>query len=271
MNGDTDATDNVFRWTQIVANTLPILPLNTPANIHALFDVPGGTHGVAELGNLFVIEVSENADNLDINGDTLKTFNLIGWLSPSTTAQAWDFTHGSANNTFVGASWMAEQRDRAQLDVAFEERVGGVSINNVPPSNPGDSDTLDSVPTFASFGGSPAHMVFPGVAIAVQANNAGILVARGTGFYRVDEAADNRDWNGDTDKSDFVLWRTSLSQGTSAFMATLNSLNRPAIEFNVDEQPFGAAFLTDETMQGAGGTDINGDGTKHLIVQYFKF
>ena len=60
LNQDGDTLDNVVRWTQIVSGTTaPVLPLNAAANLHALFDCPGGTHGLAELGADFMIQVSE--------------------------------------------------------------------------------------------------------------------------------------------------------------------------------------------------------------------
>src|SRR6185369_12739295 len=99
LNGDGDQDDYVVRWVQMP--TTPggaILPLTPVANIHALSNVPGGTHGLAELGTRFVIQVSEVDDNLDINGDAQKTFDYMGWLTPAGTGNTntpWDFTQGS--------------------------------------------------------------------------------------------------------------------------------------------------------------------------------
>lgn len=271
LNGDGDTSDDLVRFTQIVADPAPILPLNTAANIRALFDVPGGTHGLAELDNRFVIVVSEADDNFDINlgGETM---NLIGWLSPSLVATAWDFTHSSVGTTFAGTTWMAEQPDRTRLDVALEERVNSVNINSHTPAVPGeDLDTNDSVPTFADFTGG-STLSFPGVAIAADSDNAGIVVARGYGFYRVSEAEDSRDWNSDGDESDFVLWRTSLTQGTSVYMGLHNSLVRPALHVNGNEtSPAGGAYIALESQQGT-GLDLNGDGdTNDLVLRYFQF
>lgn len=277
LNGDGDTMDYVVRWVEMET---PVLPLTPAANIHALADVPGGDHGLAELENRFVIVVSELEDDLDINGDAMKTFDLAGWLSPSGSAGSstpWDFTQGSSSSTFVGASWMEETPNRQRLDVALEEKVEGININShVPPVAGEDTDTLDSVPTFADFTGSPTYLAFPGVAIAVQPDNAGIVVASNYGFYRVDEADDSRNWNapGDTDETDFILFRTSLQQGISGAMGVLNAIpGRPSIDVNPDESsPFGAAFLADEQMQGPSGTDLNGDGdAADVVLSYFKF
>jgi hypothetical protein len=268
LNANGEMTDNVVRWTQIVGGgpNTPILPMNDPANIHAVFDVPGGTHGLAELqqGSVraLVIEVSEAADDKDINGDNQMSLNLIGWLVPSTTATPWDFTHSGGNNAFVSATWMGVQPDRSRLGVALSEAVGGISLN---PG--GDTDIQDSVPTFATFSGS--NLIFPGVAVAVQAANAGIVSTNNFGFFRVDEAADNRDWNGDGDKADIVLMRVSFSQSLTTVMGTLDSSLPGTIPVTVPQSS--GAFLFNEATFGATGTDVNSDGTKHPFVAHFHF
>lgn len=277
LNADGDKLDYVVRWVEMDS---PVLPLTPAANIHALADIPGGDHGLAELENRFVIFVSEEDDDLDINGDALKTFNIAGWLSPSGSAGSstpWDFTQGSSNSTFVGATWMQETPDHQRLDVALEEQVEEININShTPPVAGEDTDILDSIPTFAEFTGSPVRLSFPGVAIAVQPDNAGIVIAANYVFYRVDEADDSRNWNspGDTDETDFILFRTSLQQGTSGSMGVLNAIpGRDSINVNTQESsPFGAAFLADEQMQGPSGTDLNGDGdASDVVLSYFKF
>ena len=275
LNGDGDVLDYVVRWVQM---TTPVLPLTPAANIHALTNVAGGTHGLAELGTRFVIEVSEAQDNLDINGDALKTLDLIGWVTPSgsaNTSTPWDFTHGSASSTYIGTAWMTETPDRTHLDLALQEKVMGVNINaHVPPIAGEDLDTLDSVPTFPLFTGSPTYLGFPGIAIAVQTGNSGIVIARNIGFYRVSEAEDSRDWNSDGLETGFVLFRTSLTQGVSSTMGALNSIpGRPAVEFNTEEaSPVGCVFLADEQYQGAAGTDLNTDGdSTDLVISYFTF
>lgn len=277
LNGDGDKLDYVVRWVEI---DTPPLPLTPAVNIHALADVPGGGHGLAELDNRFVIIVSELQDDLDFNGDSLKTFDLAAWLSPTGSAGSntpWDFVHGSANNSFVGASWMDETANRQRLNVALQEKVEGININSdVPPVAGEDLDILDSVPTFADFSGSPARLVFPGVAIALQPDNAGIVVAREIAFYRVEEADDSRNWNtpGDSDETDFILFRISLQDGKRGPMGVLNAIpGRPAIDVNRDEaQPFGGAFLADEQLQGPGGQDLNGDGdAADLVLSFFRF
>jgi len=264
---DLDTTDNVVRWTQIVASPQAILPLNDSDDLHALFDCPGGTHGLSELSERFVIEVNEAADSLDLDGDSFTSKNLLGWLAPSTTPHAWDFTPTTAA-PYAGATWMREKRDRTRLNVAFKESVNGVNINVHNPAVAGeDLDTADSVPTFAFFSGST--LSYPGVAIAVQPANTGSVIGRDIVFYRVDEAADSRDWNGDGDETDMILFRTSLSAGTSVAMAVLNTLPRLAVDLDEVGNPTGAALLADEAIAGV---DFNGDGTMTgYVVRYFVY
>jgi hypothetical protein len=271
LNSDGDTSDEVVRWTQIVTWPAPILPLNTAANLHAVFDCPGGTHGLAELDNHLVMQVSENDDDFDIDGDSLKTKNLLGWLTPTTSAHAWDFTPSTAL-TYAGASWMRERHDRLRLNVAFQESVSGANINvHNPPVAGEDLDSTDSLPTFPDFSGA-STLTYPGVAIAVKASNAGMVIGREVAFYRVDEAADSRDWNNDGDETDMILFRTSLSQGASVGMSVIEPgplSTRLAVELDEIGTPNGAAFLADE---GSSGMDFDGDGdTTDLVLRYFVY
>lgn len=272
LNSDGDTTDRIVRWTQIVASPAPILPLNEEPNLHAVADVPGGTRGLAELDGRFVALISEADDEIDQDGGGL-THDLLAWILPSTTPHAWDFTHGSGNNTFVGATFMSELPDRTRLAVALPENIEGANINAHVPAVAGeDTDTNDSVPTFADFSNANT-LSFPGVAVAVDADNAGIVVSKNYAFYRVSEADDARDWNGDGDETDIVLFRTSLQQGTSTPTAILNNLvlggqATPAVIVDTVGTPLGAALVVDETLVGS---DVNQDGTQHFVVEYFRF
>ena len=208
------------------------------------------------------------------------THELLAWLAPTeSTSNDWDFTHGSGNSTFVGSSWTREQPDRSRLDVALQEKVMGQNINiRNPPETGEDTDILDSIPTFAGFAANPFRLAFPGVAIAVDTDDAGIIVAKGFGFYRVDENADSRNWNepGGTqagDETDFVLRRVSLGNGTSKDMGTLNSIpGRLAIEVNLEDSSSCAAFIAYEPLQGSTGQDFNNDGDPNdFVIRYFRF
>ncbi len=272
LNADGDTSDRIVRWTQVPTGTAAIVPLNDAANLHAIADCPGGTRGLAELDSRFVALVSEADDDLDIDGGGT-THDLLGWLLPSNTSHAWDFTHGANNDTFVGATSMSEVPGRAQLGVALDESIEGVNINKHTPAVAGeDTDTNDGVPTFADFSNSTT-MTFPGVAIATDKDNAGLVISKGIGFYRVSEAEDSRDWNSDGDELDEVLFRTSLSQGTSFATAVLNNItsggnSTPAVYVDTVGTPQAAALVVDETIVGS---DVSGDGSQHFVLEYFRF
>jgi hypothetical protein len=282
LNGDGDKLDEVVRW---VAMSKPVLPLTFLTDIHALSDVPGGTHGLAEIDDRFVIQVSESQDNRDINSDGLKTFDYLGWLRPSghgATDTPWDFTNGPTFLNLIGGSWIAETPDRSRLAVAIEEQsygpLGGPAGQDLnahdPPLPTDDQDELDSVPAFASFVGTPPAFLYPFAPIAVSHDNAGLVFSHDFSFYRVSENEDSRDWNHDSLKTGFILFRTSQTLGFSFPVATLNSIpGRPAIELALDEEsPIGAAFIADEHYEGVVGTDFNGDGDSiDLVVSYFTF
>ncbi len=274
LNTDGDKLDRVVRWTQMVAGTGAILPLNSPLHIHAVDDVAGGTRGLAELQERLVIVVDEQADNLDINGDTLETFDLVGWLLPSTSTTPWQFTHSAS---FVGASYVGETRDRQRLTLGLQEIVGGVSLNPGTTGNPGDNDLVDSIPTFPVFNASSV-LTFPGIKIALDVSqpatvNPGMVIARGLGYYRTAEAFDNRDWSNDGDKFDRVVFRSSFTQGTTNINGISTAINRPVIEVDPESgSPSCAALLTDEALQGSAGSDINGDGDRtDIVLQFFVF
>jgi hypothetical protein len=286
LNGDGDNDDYVVRWVLMpAAPGGAILPVTPAANIHALSDVPGGTHGLAEVGTRFVIQVSEPQDNLDINGDAQKNNNYIGWLQPSgqgNTNTPFDFVHGSTGNIVLGSTWMRETPARSRLGIGlFEKSYGvvnttpGVNLNtHQPPLAGEDTDTNDSIAVFPSFVGSPGFLDLPGVAIAVQSGNAGMAIAKSDVFYRVSETEDSRDWNGDGLETGYVLFATSLSTQQSLSLGALNSLaQRQAVEVNEDEtSPTIGVYLADEQLQGATGTDFNLDGDKSdLVISWILF
>src|SRR5262249_18748323 len=149
----------------------------------------------------------------------------------------------------------------------------GVNINSHNPPVPGeDTDINDSIALFPNLGSSFLNL--PGVAIAVQTANAGMVITKGNVFYRVSEAEDSRDWNADGLETGYVLFPTSLSQQVSLGLGPLNSLSgRLAVEVNTDEaSPSVAVFIADEQLQGATGTDLNFDGDKSdLVITWFSY
>jgi hypothetical protein len=260
LNADGDTADEILRW---VTFTSAQLPFGTASQLNAVTTAtPGGTFGISDLSNKFICVVSELDDNTDHDLDGLKTHNLVAWLNPTVGSPTWTFDHNSAAAvSYVGASWMMDRAQRDRLLVAYQESVANHSINTG-----GDNDKLDSVPTFSRFDPNNSNdLDFPGPAVAISANNAGLMIVNGYGLYRVDEAADNRDWNGDGDKNDFVIFRTDLSSNFSAYIGVANSLSTP-VAFNTGT--VGAAFQAQESMNAQ---DFNGDGrTDGFIVSYFR-
>jgi hypothetical protein len=264
LNADGDTTDEILRW--VLAAT-PALPFGNAAQLNAVEDAtPGGTHGVTDLAGKWISVVSELDDNTDHDGDALKTHNLVAWLDPSAGTPTWVFDH-SANPGIqpAGATAMIERPERDRLLVAFQESVINLAINT------GDNDKLDSTPTFVRFDpNDPTDLDFPGPAVAIAATNPGIVIANGYAIYRVDEAADNRDWNGDGLLDDFVFFRTNISSNFSALLgsgvrATANNLNGPSV---ISTGTLGAAYLADET---AANFDLNGDGViSGFAVMWFR-
>lgn len=265
LNGDGDQTDDVIRWT---STSTPILPLTDINEILALEDVPGGTEGITDLDGRFICVVSESDDGRQHDDDLLSDDDLIAWLDPLDVAPFWEFDHsnpGVGTINSVGTGWCAERQERDRFLVAFPEAFGGGgSINS------SDGDVLDSVATFALFDNGPTELDFPGPAVAVDEDNVGTVFADNLAFFRVDEAADNRNWNGDKDKLDHVLFRSNASNGSSAFfVSTLNDFAGPAAYVpEPGSNPVGIAFVAEEAMANR---DFNKDGDKaDNVLRWFR-
>ena len=250
LNGDGDTTDRIFRYVQ--AST-PTLPPGATANMHAVaHTVPGGVLGVAELDSRFVVLVDEAADGEDHDGDVGNDFDLLSWVAPSEANLdvPYQFNHAASGApVFFGANWMDEGFGKTRMAVAISEEVGG-DFN-------GDTDVLDSVPSFPDFVPGP-RLNFPGATIAVDPANAGAVLTRGITYFRVFETADQRDWNEDGDMTDVVLVRLLESIGSPIFISTLNTLPRLAVDVADGEvSPNVAVFLAQESLAGI---DFNLDG-----------
>ena len=273
LNNDGDTTDTVVRWVAIADDELDsIIPVNNSANRaenRPLFVAPGGGFGLYELSNRFVIVASEaNGGDIDVND--LLDANLVAWLQPSGTSTVWDYFHGTTGTQVAEASWVAARESGNTLGLAFTERIGGTSLNQSDATGTGDNDTIDSIPTFASF--SSGRLVFPGILVALDQDAAGIVVANGWGFYRISEPEDSRDRNFDGDETDFILQRTNLTSGLSNGMSVVPATDRDIVEFARFGSKSCGAMLAIESAQGAGGTDFNGDGDRtDLVLRWFSF
>jgi hypothetical protein len=264
LNDDGDSTDLIFRWAPVGSGTA----YETGADaLLAVEPVAGGLSGVTDFEQVFVAVISE-ADNVDdYNGQTsgtgFQTQDLVAWLNPSAAAPAWIFDHNPNNGGVqaAGSDWLDEREQRDYVLSTFLESVLAQSIN----TGGGDTDTTDSLATFARFEGV-ADLAFPGPTVATMAANPGVVIANDFGFFRVDEADDDRDWNGDGDETDVMLFRTdpATMQNTSV-LSVLNDLPRPAVEAG---GTIGVAYIASEPMSGV---DHNLDGDMaDLVLRWFR-
>jgi hypothetical protein len=271
LNGDGDFADRIFRWVDASNPSAPALPVTNENKLLAVADnVPGSggdsTGGVLTLGPLWIMLVDEAADGRSYDGDSGTDNLLVGAHNPNNVGQNWNFNHGSTNPGPVSVSWMSEDpRDPDRFLAGMTEDVVNIDLNN-------DGDKADSVPTFpVRLSGDV--LKFPGFGIAVDANDAGVVVAGGIGFYRVSEfEEDSTDLNGDGDTNDFLLQRIGLTTNDlPTFMGTLNSLSGPAIAVKSEGDVSFAALLFEESLVGPGGSDLNNDGDANdLVVRYFR-
>ena len=270
LNGDTFVDDDILRWVKVDSVVRPYIKVE---ELVAIERTAGGVEGVSDFDGVLLCVVDEADDGRNHDDDLGLDRTLVAWLDPADgNAAFWEFDHCKAvpqcpGIESVGTQWMGERMERDRFLVAFQESVFGVSINDpFFRSKGGDNDTLDSVPTFGLFGGSPTELNFPGPRIAVDDDNAGIVIVEGRAFYRVDEAADNTDWNKDNDKNDMVLFRTTVSTvSNSFFLGTLNTQLAPAIAGGSE---IGVAFVSDES---ADLRDLNKDGdTNDFVLQWVR-
>lgn len=264
LNADGDSTDEIFRWAPVGGGTAYF---TAAAGLLAIEDVAGGLCGVTDFDQRFMAVISESDNDADFNGQSsgdlgFEDQDLVAWLDPGAPSPMWVFDHNPANAGVqaAGADWLDERPQRDYVLATFLESVVGVSLN---PS--GDDDILDSLATLGRFD-SPTDLDFPGPPVASMPGNAGIVIANGFAFFRVDEADDDRDWNGDGDKFDSLLFRTNPAtlQNTNA-LAVLNDLPRAAVEAG---GTIGVAFVASEPMAGI---DFNGDGdSADYVLRWFR-
>lgn len=268
LNNDGDTDDDVLRWVK-VENPLGSSGVFTSAiGLVALEDVPGGTHGATDFNGRWIVVIDEAADGRSWDGELSNPTNnvehLVAWLNPADGNSAQWISDHSPSPGFQcgGSSWMGELKDRVRVPIGFEESVFGAPINGR------DTDLLDSVPVFSRFDPSNANdFDFPGPGVAVDADNVGTVISNNIAYYRVDEAADNFDWNKDGDKLDRVLFRTTVSTlGDSYYLSPSSDVPGPVVV--ADSANVAAAFLAEES---AARVDLNGDGDQNdFVVRWMR-
>jgi len=268
LNNDGDTNDDILRWVKVETQLGSSGVFTAAIGLVALEDVPGGTHGATDFDGRWIVVIDEAADGRSWDGEVSNTTNniehLVAWLDPADGNSAqWISDHSPAPGFQCGgSSWMGELEDRVRVGVGFQESVFGAPINGR------DTDTQDSVPVFARFDPSNANdFDFPGPAVAADADNVGLVISNNIAYYRVDEAADNFDWNGDGDKLDRVLFRTTVSTlGDSYYLSPSSDVPGPVVV--ADSANVAAAFLAEES---AARVDLNGDGDKNdFVVRWMR-
>ena len=257
LNQDGDTSDSILRW---IETTDMAVPENDSTRLLALqTSIAGGTGGVVPLGgDLWVALVDEAADGRDYDG-TVADIQLLGVIDPALTSTPWNFDMGS--NTFIEVSWMAvDETTTARFLAAITEDSLGTDRN-------ADGDLTDSIPTFPVEGGSPRELDFPGISVAVESNNAGMVTRSGFGFYRISEASQEFDYNVDGDFGDTILARVSLSGASPATsMGVVQNTARSVVTVGSGSNPRGIVWMAPEPLDGPAGSDLNGDGDANDIA-----
>jgi hypothetical protein len=292
LNDDADGgvgADLVLRWVETV---LPNAPVVDTGLLHALATgTAGGSMGFALLDNRLVAVVDEAADDDDFDtesGEASADHELIAWIEPTLSSPVWHFSHQSgasqsigtgvfdstgSSEPFAGTTWLAAEAVGDRLPLVFLEEVPGETNANVGSLNTNldcdlvlkDSDKTDGLPVWADFEGGPT-LDFDGVGYAVHQTNAGIEIAAGFVFFRVSEADDARDYNGDNQMNDVVLFRNPLTSCNPAPLGTASLVPGPVL---ITDRVAGGAFFTDEAMAGV---DLNADGDMgDVVLRYFRF
>ena len=279
LNGDGDLDDRVFRWVR--ADRVNMSPVLDNTKLHALSelaDQPGyELYEFAGMGDRFVIVVNEvvdgeNHDGLDGYGNSydwdgdgypLDDRDLVAWIAPN-TGGAWTFHHDSTDSYgWAVPTWIGELAGTDRVGIGFSEQS-----NDEPYDLNADGDTIDSVPTFAYYDEGTGFMEFPGYAIGADKDEMGIVVFGDWGYYRVSEAENGGDLNGDGDGAGYLLLASHLTTGQTVNVSQLNFLSGDAVEGDPANASC-AAFLVSE---GGAVGDLNGDGsTSGFAVRYLRY
>jgi hypothetical protein len=283
LNDDGDSTDLVVRWAVVAS---PYVPERRLSLMHAVdTTIAGGSLGLSSLNERLIVVIPEADDGVNIDGKP-EDNSLVTWVQPTLASPVWVFAHQNPtrpsfgtgifdsmgdSEPFAGTSWMAPEPVGNRLAMTFLESVPGSnpdvgSLNTNLDCSPvaKDIDKVDALPVWCDYETGPT-LDFDGLGYAVDTDNAGIVIAAGFVFFRVDEMADNRDYNGDGFADDWVLMRNPLSFCEPTVMGTSSAIAGPVI---VTDGDLGAGFLSSE---GDEGRDFNGDGdTGDVVVRWFR-
>jgi hypothetical protein len=279
LNGDGDLDDRVFRWVRADRNNMSPVLDNT--KLHALSDLldqPGHElYEFAAMGDRFVIVVNEisdgeNHDGLDedlngydwdLDGSPLDDRDLVAWIAPD-SGGAWTFHHDSTVSFgWATPTWIGELEGTDRVGIGFSEQS-----NDEPYDLNNDGDKIDSVPTFAYYDAGTGFMEFPGYAIGADKDEMGIVVFGGWGYYRVSEAENGGDLDGDGDAAGYLLYASHLSTGQTVIVSPLNFFSGDAVEGD----PINASCAAFLVREGGAVGDLNGDtSTSGFAVRYLRY
>ena len=272
LNQEGLAGDLFARWCQAVdpaLGSMGIFPPTAATLMDALVAGPaGGSFGLVKMDGNLVAIVDELTDDQDHDGDTAKTSRLLAFVDDLGTDMAWDYDlfDPSLGPKKVRVDWMAAEPEIDRIGVGVSEAQEGANLNlGCSGVQMKDADMTDQVLGWLHF--EQAGLVAYGLGFAVDPFNNGTTLSGGNIFFRLDEAGDNSDFNGDGDMNDVALSRFALGVASCAnFMSTLNADVGPAL-FSDNER--GAVFFFDEAMANI---DANGDGDKtDDVIRWFRF
>ncbi|MCE9595942.1 MAG: hypothetical protein K8S98_17270 [Planctomycetes bacterium] len=263
LNDDGDFTDEIVRWVKIGT---PTAPERDDTRLVAVADsTPGGASGLTDLNDKLLAVIDESEDDANYDGNAADN-KLLAWIDPASPT-TWVTDHSSSSTLFFGTTWLGEGRPHDQARIAFQESVWAQNLGSAADSSLGndDGDTGDSLPGLSLFGSS-TDLDFFWPRVATSAANAGITIHHSVLFFRISEAADKTDWNGDGDKLDTIVARTALNGSNFLSLGTANDIaDRPIVEGNGN---IGAAWIADEA---AADKDYNKDGDKtDLVVRWCR-
>lgn len=264
LNGDGDMSDEVTRWAE---TSLPPSFFFTDSNqIVATSSVNGGGTSLFELENNLIATVDEEDDDRDHdNNPATDLEGLIGSLDPSDgLAAVWIFDHNlTTDELYIDTDYAVMDGDSERLLHSISEETFDESLN------PGDMDLNDHIAGIATLNSSQNDLNFEVSRVALDPARGGLRSGKGYLFFRANEASDSMDWNGDGDETDIVLIRVTENSGFTAFVVTIASNNRPALEFGDPSNTSGGAIIANEA---ADDRDWNGDGDKNdFTIRWFRF
>ena len=114
----------------------------------------------------------------------------------------------------------------------------------------------------------PEGLIIPGIGFSVDEFNMGGVFAGGNLFFRMDEAADDTDYNNNGLKTEVVLTRNPVGAAgcSPKAIGTLHNLVKPAI---FSDNVRGGVFMTDEKEALV---DVNMDGDEDdFVLRWMRF